>query len=208
MLNELYRTMISGSAFGLFLQVVPIACLVGLVYAAYRYIRIKARGLQVQRHKEIMRWFFVCYLAGLFNLVLVPANLWSYIWGNIFVGSGSMEFSFFSGGYNFVPTLVQWIAGDLTVGRWVSRMLAYNFLMFLPLGFFLPFVAENIPKRKIWMLAIGVPIAVESLQPIIGRSFDVDDLILNFAGILTGYFIAAGLNAGKARICKKIRSRE
>ncbi|HIU71280.1 MAG TPA: VanZ family protein [Candidatus Galloscillospira excrementipullorum] len=34
---------------------------------------------------------------------------------------------------------------------------------------------------------------MESLQPVIGRSFDVDDLMLNFIGILVGYWAAVGI---------------
>lgn len=75
MFNKLYNTMISGSVFGLFLQVVPITCLVGLAYVVYRCVRFKKNGLTVQWGAEIMRWLFVFYLTGLVNLILVPANL-------------------------------------------------------------------------------------------------------------------------------------
>ncbi len=40
-MSKLYSTMISGSDFGMFLQVVPITLLVGSVYAVYSFIRIK-----------------------------------------------------------------------------------------------------------------------------------------------------------------------
>ncbi len=139
---------------------------------------------------EIMRWLFVFYLTGLVNLILVPAKLWTYIWANIFVGYSHSELAFFSGDFNFVPTVLKWIAGELTIGRWVFKMLIYNFLMFVPFGFFLPFVSKKINHRSIWKIAVSVPIVVEVIQPIVGRSFDVDDLILNVAGIVTGYFIA------------------
>ena len=35
-----------------------------------------------------------------------------------------------------------------------------------------------------------LPIAIEVVQPMIGRSFDVDDIICNFAGMLIGYGFA------------------
>ncbi len=31
---------------------------------------------------------------------------------------------------------------------------------------------------------------IEIFQPIIGRSFDIDDLIMNFLGIIIGYLIS------------------
>ena len=74
-------------------------------------------------------------------------------------------------------------------------MLIYNFLMFVPFGFFLPFVSEKVNYRSIWKIAVIVPIVVEVIQLIVGRSFDVDDLILNFAGITAGYFVAVGIKS-------------
>lgn len=48
--------------------------------------------------------------------------------------------------------------------------------------------------------AIITPIIVELLQPIIGRSFDVDDVMMNFTGIIAGYFIAIGIKAIAAKL--------
>jgi glycopeptide antibiotics resistance protein len=116
-----------------------------------------------------------------------------FIWANIFVGYSHSELAFFSGDFNLVPTVFKLIMGELTIGRWVLKMLIYNFLMFVPFGFFLPFVSKKINNRNIWKIAIIVPIAVEVIQPIVGRSFNVDDLILNFAGVIVGYFVAFGI---------------
>ena len=44
------------------------------------------------------------------------------------------------------------------------------------------------------------PVVIEIIQPIMGRSFDVDDLILNFIGINAGYLIAVGI---KNLSCKR-----
>lgn len=189
-MQKLYSIMNSGSVFGLFLQIVPITLLVGAVYGIYRCLRIRKQGCAVCWGKEIMRWLFVCYLTGLVNLILVPANLWMYIWATICIGYSHSEIAFFSGEFNLVPTVFKLITGELTIGRWVLKMLVYNFLMFVPFGFFLPLVSEKVNNRNIWKIAVLVPVAVEVIQSIVGRSFDVDDLILNFAGIVVGYFIA------------------
>lgn len=189
-MRKLYSIMNYGSVFSLFLQVVPITLLVGVVYAIYRCIRIRKQERTVCWGKEIMRWLFACYLTGLVNLILVPANLWMYIWATICAGYSHSEIAFFSGEFNLVPTVFKLMTGELTIGRWVLKMLVYNFLMFVPFGFFLPFVSEKVNNRNIWKIAVLVPVAAEVIQPIVGRSFDVDDLILNFAGIVVGYFIA------------------
>ena len=41
------------------------------------------------------------------------------------------------------------------------------------------------------------------IQAIIKRSFDVDDLILNFAGIIVGYFVAFGIKNISKRMADK-----
>jgi glycopeptide antibiotics resistance protein len=179
--------MISGSVFGFFLQVIPITVLVGAVYGIFRWVRVKRRGLTVQWGEEIMRWLFVCYLTGLINLILVPPNLWTMIWANIFVGYSHSELAFFSGEFNFVPTLFKVISGEFTMGHWVLTMLVYNFLMFLPFGFFLPFQSEKINNHSIWKYAVLVPVVVEVIQPFVGRSFDVD------AGIVAGFGAAKAI---------------
>lgn len=202
-MSKLYSLLNSGSVLSLFLQVIPITLLVGVIYAVYRCVHIKKYGNTVSWGTEIMRWLFVCYLTGLINLILVPANLWMFIWANVFVGYSHSELVFFSGDFNLVPTVIKLITGELTIGRWVLKMLVYNFLMFVPFGFFLPFVSEKINNRSIWKVAVIVPIVVEVIQPVFGRSFDVDDLILNFAGIIVGYFVAFGIKNISKRMADK-----
>ena len=62
-------------------------------------------------------------------------------------------------------------------------MLLGNILMFLPLGFFLPFVTRRVNRKNIFAFALCVPLVLESLQIVLGRSFDIDDLLCNFLGI-------------------------
>ncbi len=198
---DMYELMTSGT-FGRFLQVVPIALLAGLIYAVCR-----AAALHRKRPpawgREAVRLLFVCYLAGLAALVLAPQNLWSDIL--YFLRTGSFDYGSpppFSGGINLVPTFVRLLTGELSgLGSWVTEMLVGNFLMFLPLGAFLPFATDRVTGRSIFAVAALVPLAVETVQLAVGRSFDVDDLILNFAGIVCGFFAAKAA----AALVQKVR---
>lgn len=78
-------------------------------------------------------------------------------------------------------------------------MLIGNMLMFLPFGFFLPFITEKITRKNIFVVAVAVPLLVELLQMVFGRSFDVDDLISNFIGIVTGFFLACIIRSKRAK---------
>ena len=67
--------------------------------------------------------------------------------------------------------------------------LAGNIIMFVPLGFFLPLVSKRCHSAALCMLLSGLCIlAVECIQlfTLLG-SFDMDDLLLNMAGVCIGY---------------------
>lgn len=188
------KILVNNSFMGLFCQVVPITCFVGIVYVIIRCVQIKKKGMGFSWSREISRTLFVCYLTGLINLVLVPRNLWLMIWFYLFNGySGGEIGSLFTFEFNLASTLLKWLIGELTIGRWVLKMFAGNLLMFVPMGFFLPLVSEKVNKRNILKIAVAIPIVIEVIQPIVGRSFDVDDLLLNFTGIIIGYFVAVGV---------------
>lgn len=190
MLNWFRSIMNSGSVLGYFFQAVPITCFVGIVYAIIRVVNVKRNKLKVEWLKEIMKLLFTCYLTGLISLVVLPANFWLNFFDGIFLGWWEGMLPIFSfGGFNLVPSLIKTISGELTIGSWVKTMLIGNIAMFLPLGFFLPFVTERVNRKNIFVVAIVVPFGVELLQMIFGRSFDIDDLICNFIGIVVGFFI-------------------
>lgn len=194
----MYQILISGSTIGLFLQVVPITVILGTIYLIFRVIYLKRKQISIKWSHEIVKTLFICYLTGLANLVLVPRNLWSCIWANIFVGYSGSEIELFNGTFNFTPFMFKVISGELTLGSWVKKMLAGNFLMFTPMGFFIPLVASNLNSKKILKISIMIPIIIEIIQPMIGRSFDIDDIIMNFAGIMIGYlFVTCFKNLSK-----------
>ncbi|MBO5836821.1 MAG: VanZ family protein [Oscillospiraceae bacterium] len=64
-----------------------------------------------------------------------------------------------------------------------------NVVMFVPLGFFLPYIARRL--RSFWktvLCALVLILAIETIQyfTLLGAC-DVDDLILNLAGVILGY---------------------
>lgn len=68
--------------------------------------------------------------------------------------------------------------------------LAGNVLIFLPMGFLPPLLWRRL--RHLWTvipLAAGASCLIECLQLFLGRSVDVDDLILNTMGGLLGYLL-------------------
>lgn len=183
----------SGSILGYFLQAVPITFVVGIVYLILRLGFLKRKARHIVWFSEIMRLLFVCYLTGLCSLVVLPANFWLSVFDAIFFGWWEDMGTFFRlGEINLIPTIVMCFSGDYSLGSWVKQMIVGNVIMFMPLGFFLPFVTERLNRRNLLIVSLIVPVVVESLQLFVGRSFDIDDLICNFLGIIIG-FLAAGL---------------
>ena len=173
-----------------FIQVIPITLLVGLLYIIFRFLKLKKNNSDINYKKEILYLIFVCYIVGLFNLVLVPRNFWNTIWHNIFYNLNENPFEgIFDFSYNFIPTIYKIIIGEYTLDSWGKVMIVGNFLMFIPMGILLSLYFENVNKKNIFKYAVLIPLAIEVLQLVVGRSFDIDDLVMNFLGIVIGYFI-------------------
>lgn len=64
-----------------------------------------------------------------------------------------------------------------------------NMIMFMPYGFFISYILKLDKKKIVLILSLLISITIEITQLIIGRVFDVDDILLNIIGGLVGYFI-------------------
>lgn len=64
-----------------------------------------------------------------------------------------------------------------------------NFMLFLPMGIYLPFFIKKVYKARIFLIYMIILLfLIEILQLITRRgSFDIDDFILNMLGGLIGY---------------------
>lgn len=77
-----------------------------------------------------------------------------------------------------------------------------NILIFIPFG---AFIASYINTKKVYpvfIVALLTSTVVEFVQLKIGRSFDIDDILLNVIGSIIGYFVFLGLKALKRKLPK------
>ena len=76
-----------------------------------------------------------------------------------------------------------------------------NFALFIPFGLFIPRLFERYRRFvKFILLAFAILISIETFQVLTLRgSFDVDDIILNLAGAVIGFFIARIAKSRKQR---------
>ena len=64
-----------------------------------------------------------------------------------------------------------------------------NMLMFIPYGFFVSYYLSSKSIKPIILLTIITSATIEVTQLVIGRVFDVDDILLNILGGIAGYLI-------------------
>lgn len=174
---------------GDFLQVVPVALLAGGLCLLVRVRLARRQGLLVRWPREIVMALFVCYLAGLWALVLTPNNLWTKVWYFLFYHQDSG---------NTITWLVldpaQWSFDlSLSLFRRFTRENAGNMLLFLPMGVFLPLLWPRLGLGRTVGLSALISVAVELGQLLIGRAFDASDLILNTVGALLGALVLLAL---------------
>ena len=89
-----------------------------------------------------------------------------------------------------------WVTECYTAGpRVMAAQLLLNIAMFLPYGLLLPVAAHKL-RRPVATACIVLmtTVGIETFQYFIGRSADVDDVIMNFVGGALGYLLFTCLN--------------
>jgi glycopeptide antibiotics resistance protein len=81
-----------------------------------------------------------------------------------------------------------------------------NLIMFMPYGFFISYFLKTDKKKTIFFMSLIVSLTIEITQLIIGRVFDVDDVLLNVCGGMLGYFVYKLLDNFKQKLSKIIKN--
>ena len=117
--------------------------------------------------KEIMSLTFIVYILCMFQIVT------------------SQDVSSVHGvNITFFRELTRYQIGS----KLFYRNIIGNIIMFIPFGFFTSYYLKLNKKRFVFFLTFIVSLVIEAIQLKIGRAFDVDDIILNMVGSLTGYY--------------------
>lgn len=165
-------------------------CLIGLIlFLVFTSISCKVQVLEEIKKVYIGKVLFCFYIVWLILFLLVPSNFWLRIWYNI-IGQGAVEIDvseYFSGSLNVVPRFFEYVLGKATYGRWTYRMLLSNILLFIPFGMLAPSILKRISYRKIILASVICSSTIELLQPVVGRSFDIDDIIMRTIGTTFGF---------------------
>ena len=135
-------------------------------------------------HEEIFKLLFVTYLLILFQLV-TSQDIQAYQ------------------GTNYIPfrEILRYDPGTTSFYKQVIG----NIIMFIPLGYFMTCFCNIRELSTITIASLLSSFVIEGVQYFIGRSFDVDDIILNVVGGILGFLLYISLNAIRNHLPKLLR---
>lgn len=151
----------------IFNELWPMLLIFSVILISIRIYYLKETKERFVFYKDVFIYLFIIYILALFYVVTFQDVTWSTS--------------------NFIPfkEMFRYAFGSPLFFRNVIG----NMLMFLPYGFFIStFLSIKKPKIIIFLTFIAST-TIEVTQLIIGRVFDVDDIILNLLGGIMGYFL-------------------
>ena len=151
---------------GYFLQMVPFALIAGVAFGVWKFRRGAGKW------RSIFSGLLAAYLTGLVGVTLLLRVI-GLLWYWLFYHRPGGRVWFFEWSYNFIPNF--WT-------NFRAENLA-NALMFVPFGILHPLAGERASFYKTMKHGAALVLTIELLQPIFGRAFDINDIILNLAGI-------------------------
>lgn len=165
-------------------RMIPGVLLAGVLYAALlprRKRRLSDSGLVSSWPREILLLLFSLFCGGLALLTLTPR--WFH-WLTLLTGVQTQLPAFFRlGDANLIPFRT------FSADPWSLMILMGNLIMFFPIGFCATLLWRGSTWRRALVIGLLTTFFIEIWQLVIGRAFDVDDLLLNTLGVLLGHLL-------------------
>lgn len=146
----------------------PMLVISSVVLISFRLAYLTKTKEKIYIYKELLMFSFILYTLCLFQIVTFQDDVsWS--------------------SNNFIPfkEILRYNMGS----RLFFKNVIGNMILFLPFGFFTSLYLKE-EKAKLPILIILVTsFSIELVQMIIGRVFDIDDIILNLLGGYLGFLL-------------------
>lgn len=159
------------------------------VWALLRWAWLHRKGYSTRGRREVLMAAFVLFLVALAQQTILPQIQISL--------SGIRIEPWDINGCNYIPLYT--ISRFLRYGSpgQIAVNLIGNVIVFVPLGLLPPLLWRRwrgvVPGIGFGMLC---SIVIEIIQPLVGRSRDIDDVILNTLGCALGYILGRLLLRG------------
>lgn len=157
----------------------PMLTIFLVVLIACRIAYLSGHREKIHFYEEFIKLLFVIYILILYGLLT------------------NTEINH-NGGMNLVP-FTEIFRYEIGSELFIFNVCG-NMLIFVPFGYFISYF---IKAKKIWPILFVTLITsttVEFVQLQIGRSFDIDDIILNVVGAIAGFLLYVGLTAIKKHL--------
>ena len=164
--------MLRGTIMEIFSSVWPLLILVSVIVISLRVTYIIKYKPKIIFYKEMIYFGFILYILCLFYVVTFQDVSWSTS--------------------NYVP-FKEMFRYKITSRLFVKNIIG-NILLYMPFGFF---ITAYINERKIFptvLLTFISSLSIELVQLLIGRVFDIDDIMLNLLGGILGACIYVWLD--------------
>ena len=145
----------------------PMIAMAVIVAITVRVGYLRKNNEKAILYKEIFNLLFILYILCLFHAVTYQDVSWAS--ANLIPFKEILRYDF---GSNLF-----------------YRNIFGNLLLFLPYGLYITHYLDLKRPLSVMGYAFVISLSIELIQSIIGRVFDVDDIILNVLGALLGYFI-------------------
>ena len=145
----------------------PTILLITVVALSMRLTYLLKNKEKFVLYKDLMFYFFVTYILCLFYVVTFQDVSWSTS--------------------NFIPfkEILRYSIGS---SLFYKNVLG-NMVMFVPFGFFVSYFLKLEKLYSVTLITLLTSITIEVTQLLIGRVFDVDDLLLNLIGGIVGFLL-------------------
>ena len=154
-----------GNVFSFSLPMVILSVVVAITLRVADIIKNKK---QFSLYKELIALSFIIYILCLFQVVT-------------FQDSNNVSSN------NLIP-FKEMFRYNLGSRLFLKNVLG-NIIMFLPYGFFVSYFLKEKKLLPIFILTIVTSITIECTQLMIGRVFDIDDILLNIIGGILGHYL-------------------
>lgn len=156
----------------------------------YLYLRrsfMKKRVVSWRR--ELYMLLFFWYSVAIFSQTIIPS---------LSIGAEGISIqraSYARSNFELFHTINLYV-GELNgpIAHIAFYNLVGNIVLFIPFGFFIPLLWKRMRTLlRMLIVALGIPIFIEGTQYFIGRSIDIDDVLLNAVAIWIGYALFYGI---------------
>lgn len=165
---------------GYFYDVWPIIIIITVIASSLRIAYLIKNNQKFCFYKELFMLLFILYVMCLFEIVTLQDQNY--------------------GLSNIIPfkEIFRYEVGS----RLFIKNIIGNILLFLPYGYF---ASDYLKSKKMWpicLLTMLVSVTIECVQLNIGRTYDIDDVILNTIGGIIGYWLYRLIEKIKVKLPK------